>query len=138
MTANPLINTNWRDKSKPVVYIKRLGLPAHTNCNETIASWAISKPLVSRVWLFGSRVRGEHTLDSDLDIAVEIDKSAIQGIDYSGGFATWCSMETEWREELTCAIGAKIDLQYYREGETPTIQAGLDHSSILIYKKATC
>jgi uncharacterized protein len=103
---------------------------------ETIISWAISKSLIRRVWLFGSRVREEHTLESDLDIAVEIDSAAIKGSDHSGGFATWCFEEKVWREELTRAIGLKIDLQYYRNGETPKVQAGLDQSSILIYEKA--
>lgn len=103
---------------------------------QIVASWATSKPLVSRVWLFGSRVREEHAPNSDLDIAVEIDRAAIQGSDYSGGFATWCFEVAAWREELTRAIGLEVDIQYYRKGETPTVQAGLDRSSILIYEKA--
>lgn len=100
-----------------------------------ISAWAVTKPLVKRVWMFGSRVRGDHQPDSDLDIAVEIDMAAVRGIDHSGGFATWAFEADSWRSELAALIGLKIDLQYYGRGETRIIQAGLDHSSVLIYEK---
>lgn len=104
---------------------------------ETISTWATTKPLVKRVWMFGSRVRGDHQPDSDLDIAAEIDMAAVRGIDHSGGFATWAFESNSWRTELAALIGLKIDLQSYRRGETRTIQAGLDHSSILVHEKSS-
>ena len=36
-----------------------------------VADWADGCPGVGRVFLFGSRVRGDHRPDSDLDIAIE-------------------------------------------------------------------
>lgn len=106
-----------------------------TTCTKAIAEWARGKPLINRVWFFGSRVRGDHFPNSDLDIAVEIDSSSIQGSDASGGYATWCFESKAWQCELGLILSLKLDLQYYREGETPTIQAGLDQSSVLVYEK---
>ena len=37
-----------------------------------VAKWAGTEPLIRKAYLFGSRVRGDHRSDSDLDVAVEI------------------------------------------------------------------
>ena len=65
-----------------------------------VSTWAKGKPLVKRVYLFGSRVRGDHGAKSDIDIAVELDPSAFQGSDESGGLATWMFETKGWRGEL--------------------------------------
>lgn len=44
-----------------------------------LAEWARDKPLVGRLFIFGSRVRGEHHAHSDLDVAIELDLSAAAG-----------------------------------------------------------
>ena len=100
-----------------------------------IAEWAEDKPLVNRAWIFGSRVRGDHRDDSDIDVAVELDMHAIRGIDGSGGFATWSFESKTWTPELEAILGLAVDLQYYRTGETKIIQSALDRSSVLAYEK---
>ena len=103
---------------------------------ELLSAWANDKPLINRLWLFGSRARGEHREDSDVDIAVELDMSAARGVDESGGIATWSFDTKTWKPELELLLQDKIDLQRYKTGDTITIQAGLDQSSILIYEKS--
>ncbi|GAB7543676.1 nucleotidyltransferase family protein [Cupriavidus sp. 8B] len=39
----------------------------------TLRSWAESQPHVRRPWIFGSRLKGMQRVDSDLDVAMEID-----------------------------------------------------------------
>lgn len=105
------------------------------NFREIISEWAVEKPLVKRVWIFGSRVRGNHREDSDLDVAIEINSAAIRGEDYSGGFATYAFESKSWCNELNDLIGLDVDLQFYKEGETKTIQIALDFSSVVVYEK---
>ena len=100
-----------------------------------LAAWAAEKTLINRLWLFGSRVRGENRHNSDVDVAIELDMSATKGIDESGGVATWAFDSTMWKSELEDLLSLAVDLQRYKTGETNVIQAGLDRSSILVYEK---
>ncbi|WIV99657.1 nucleotidyltransferase family protein [Kinneretia aquatilis] len=106
------------------------------NLTTEIAAWAAEKPLVKRVWIFGSRARGDHRPDSDLDVAVELDMSAIQGADDSGGSATWIFEAGSWGPELEAVLGLPVDLEQYQHGVTTVIQTGLDRSSVLVYEKS--
>ena len=45
--------------------------PLETSITALIAEEAGAQPAATAIWLFGSRVRGASTEDSDLDIAVE-------------------------------------------------------------------
>jgi predicted nucleotidyltransferase len=100
-----------------------------------LSTWAAKKPLINRLWLFGSRVREEHRPESDLDIAIELDVSAAKGLDDSGGIATWMFDTKTWKPELELLVLEVVDLQRYKMGETNIIQAGIDRSSILVYEK---
>ena len=102
-----------------------------------ISTWARGKPLVKRVYVFGSRVRGNHRPDSDIDIAVELDPAAYRGVDESGGLATWMFETEGWKEELEKLVPLKIQLERYHPEQTPTVGKGLARSSQLIYEKAT-
>ncbi len=96
-----------------------------------IARWAISEPLVLRVWIFGSRVRGDNRPDSDLDVAIELD-----AMDESGGLATWMLRTSHWAAELQALAPWKIHLEQYAGNGTPMIAHALTHSSRLIYEKS--
>lgn len=101
-----------------------------------LLTWASGKPLINRLWLFGSRVRGEHRPDSDVDVAIELDMSVAKGADESGGAATWALDTEPWRPELELLLSMVVDLKRYKTGETKVIQAGLEQSSILVYEKS--
>jgi uncharacterized protein len=77
-------------------------------------------------------VRGTERPDSDLDVAVEHD--AMPGD--SDAFTTAIGEADNWRNELGPCVSAPLDLQSYIPGLTPTIQAGLDKSSLLVYERA--
>jgi len=40
---------------------------------DSIARWAAENPEVRRVWVFGSRAKGTHGPNSEIDIAVELE-----------------------------------------------------------------
>lgn len=100
-----------------------------------LAVWAKGKPLIRRVFIFGSRVRGDHRLDSDVDIAVELNPDHFRGTDESGGLATWMFETGEWRDELQKLFPFEVQLERYHANQTPTIATGLVRSSMLVYEK---
>jgi len=102
----------------------------------SLSSWAAGKSLIGRLLIFGSRVRGDHRPDSDLDIAIELDLSATSGIDESGGLASWMFETEDWEDELRAILPFEIDLEQYRGTDTPTIHKALNQSSELVYAKA--
>lgn len=101
-----------------------------------VSTWAHRKPLVKRVFLFGSRVRGDHAPESDIDIAVELDSEEFTGTDESGGLATWIFEVQVWRKELRQLIPLEVQLERYHPDETPTIVKALAKSSQLVYEKS--
>ncbi|MBN3826033.1 nucleotidyltransferase domain-containing protein [Burkholderia sp. Ac-20384] len=87
--------------------------------------------MIRKVWLFGSRVCGTERPDSDIDIAVEIERLA-------GDSCKWRVFVFE-RQRLNAAIEAllpmPVQLEWYGgPTETPTIEAGLRDNSILVYQ----
>lgn len=106
-----------------------------TDVHHCLSTWAADKPLVDRLWIFGSRARGDHRADSDLDIAIQLDLTAANGMDESGGLATWMFDTDGWEEELAALLPFTIDLEQYRGDATPTIHQALSRSSQLVYIK---
>jgi predicted nucleotidyltransferase len=106
------------------------------NAANSLRAWAEDKLLVGKLWVFGSRSRGDFGPDSDIDIAIELDLR-YGGFDETGGMVTW-SFETDgWEEELKALLGMEVDLQQYRGEDTPTIYNAIRESSCLVYSKSS-
>jgi predicted nucleotidyltransferase len=74
--------------------------------SSVLAVWANDKPKIAEVWLFGSRVRGDHHDESDLDIALVM---AGEGQDVR--YNDWFWAADDWKEELKLLLPVPIDLQ---------------------------
>ena len=95
-----------------------------------VAEWAGTQPLVRKAYLFGSRVRGTHRPDSDLDVAVEI--FTLPGD--SSPFTTWTGEAQRLKASIAGVVPTAIDLDWYGdEVETPRIHAALEQSSVVVY-----
>ena len=101
-------------------------------CKE-LHAWATSQPSINRVWLFGSRARGEAGPDSDLDIALEVVPA------YPDASATdcWFTHSSQWRGELAARFPFRIQLELLDGMSTPTISRGIEKSGVLAYERAT-
>lgn len=96
-----------------------------------VAGWAAIQPVIKKIWLFGSRVRGTGREKSDIDIAIEIEK-------FEGDSDTWTTFvfeRDELKESLQLLLPLAVDLQWYGgPQETPRIHSALQESSILVYE----
>ncbi|BBF94417.1 nucleotidyltransferase domain-containing protein [Blastochloris tepida] len=70
-----------------------------------IAEWARSVPQIKEVWVFGSRARGNHRPDSDLDVAVVMADG-----DEGQRLGNWFALAKNWETELSMLISVRVDL----------------------------
>jgi predicted nucleotidyltransferase len=99
----------------------------------TLADWAARNPKVRRVWVFGSRARGTHRPDDDIDIAVELEPVA----DSEETLLVWLANSEKWRSQLQDKISLPVDLEWFDpNGGTGTIRAALDQAKTLVYEAA--
>jgi len=71
----------------------------------TLATWARDTREVSEVWIFGSRARGDHRPDSDLDVAL-IMTAGTEG----ERLGNWVCLAEEWEVELAALLPVEVDL----------------------------
>ena len=102
---------------------------------ESISKWAMQQPSIMRLWFFGSRVKGDVRPSSDLDVAIELVRPPVQGVDESGGTASWFMIEQVWREELSNIVGFTVDLQLYDSQLTLNVMQYVAKSGLLIYER---
>lgn len=75
-------------------------------------------------------------MDSDLDIAIELDETVVPpGDDSDAGIATWMFEAPKWREEISKIIPLELQLEHYAGKKTPIISKGLQESTIVLYEK---
>ncbi len=100
---------------------------------QQLSSWASSVPCVRRLWIYGSRIRGDNRPNSDLDVALEIDPN---GNDETAE-VSFISTASAWRAQLKPHIPFKLHLQWYdSEGSYVEVQRGVEASGVLVYERA--
>ena len=88
---------------------------------KVLSEWAINKPEIKRVYLFGSRVRGDFTESSDLDVAIELD--ALPGD--SSAMTTFTAEVGGWRSDLQGHIPFKLHLKHLDGDNNPPVKEGV-------------
>ena len=96
---------------------------------KTIEDWAKSEPLVSRVYLYGSRVKGTENERSDIDVAVKLNR--IRGDTLDGAGQAWDIPELS--ERLQRLLPYPLQLEWYDPVQTPKVHKGIMEASVLVY-----
>jgi len=96
-----------------------------------IVNWASKNPAISRVYLYGSRIKGNYEDESDLDIAVELNLT--KGAENL--LAVWLCDKDNWQDELQALIPYKVHLEWYHENETKLVGSGIKEACRLIYQQ---
>lgn len=101
---------------------------------QVLRDWAQANVCIRRVWIFGSRARGEGRPDSDIDVAVEIDAVGRDELAQN----SWMELSPRWRQQLGQALSAPLDLEWAGEVDAPLakIRAYVGRSSVLLYKRS--
>jgi predicted nucleotidyltransferase len=96
---------------------------------EAIRAWARSKPRVEQVRLFGSRCKGTHREDSDIDIAVTVSEDR-----HYTRATIWMFDKPKWSAELSQALDAAADVRITDIGKPCKIRGYCaEVGDILIY-----
>src|SRR5438046_1336941 len=77
-----------------------------------LCQWCLLRECVIQMWLYGSRARGCHRPDSDIDLAV-----AIRGNERETAYTIWFFNGEAWQQELTILLGHPVHLQHFNEDE---------------------
>lgn len=100
---------------------------------KALYEWASTNPDIDKVYIYGSRVAGNFTDSSDLDIAVEIDPQS--GGQISAG-AIWVVYGTKWERELQSLLPHhKIHLEHYDKLYSQRVKKGVETSGKLVYTR---
>ena len=105
--------------------------PDLTRVAAAVRDWARKKEDLQCVWFFGSRVKGSHRPDSDLDIALGF------GLDDNESFNLWWDLSARWKEELALIVPHKVQLELL-DGQTPRVRTFVREASILVFERSGC
>jgi predicted nucleotidyltransferase len=74
--------------------------------------WARDQRVIRQLWLFGSRARGDHRPDSDIDLAIALSPGeAILGLYTAKG--------DEWQRDLADRLGMAVSLEAIDDSNRP-------------------
>jgi predicted nucleotidyltransferase len=77
-----------------------------------LSRWAAQTRAISKLWLFGSRARGDHRPDSDFDFAIELMPKA-GSTDWA--FFDFIQNAGEWKNVLRHIVGTEVSLVPVRD-----------------------
>jgi predicted nucleotidyltransferase len=94
-----------------------------------ILEWAAQRSEIAEVWLYGSRARGDHRDESDIDLAI-----VIKGQDPNTRFARWPDRPEVWAAALR--LSRPPDLQWYDPDANLEIGPSVRREGILLYRSS--
>lgn len=98
-----------------------------------IQSWAKSERLITKVYLFGSRVKKTHRVNSDIDVAIELEKENGDADIFTTALGETDNLEKSLQKLIPTI---KVQLEWYDSSlsnMTPKIRMYLNDCSVMIY-----
>lgn len=107
------------------------------NTIEKLKSIAKTDPVIKKIWIFGSRYKGNCRVDSDLDLAVEVEWIEGQKLGVcENSAALWFVALPRFEKQFREVCCWQLDIQQYAgEIDTPAIHSYLLDASEMIYEK---
>jgi len=90
--------------------------------HERILNWAERHLEIKKVWLYGSRARGDNKLDSDIDLAIEMP------------IGNWFGWHSIYKEKPDLSLSAEAHLEWYQPNEGLVyVGKGVKKDGVLLY-----
>ena len=90
-----------------------------------IKEWAAKHVKIKRVYLYGSRARGDHRPGSDIDLAVVM------------GFQEWFRWHSDYKENRDLRLSAKVHLEWYQpNADLERVGRGVEENGVLLYSSS--
>ena len=97
---------------------------------EVLVAWAEGEPRVRSVHVFGSRARGDHRADSDLDVAYQLfdadDETALTTAVCTGPF---------WQAELQGRLSVPLQLEFADPDEDERVWPAVLREGVLLFER---
>lgn len=94
---------------------------------ELVRAWAAGRPSIVRLWFYGSRVRGTHRPDSDLDVAHLIDRLPI-----GQPAEVFEAVQRVWQAELSALLDVRVHLLSCHTGK---VDSAVRAEGLLVYDR---
>ena len=96
---------------------------------DLITTWASNIGRRIRVYLFGSRLQGVSTEESDLDLAIEfLDHNEVDSE------LLWDELADGWQDYLSTLIGLTVDLQLYLRSAATYLELAVNTESKVLFE----
>jgi len=90
-----------------------------------IVDWAKKHPEIEKVYLYGSRSRGDNRPYSDIDLAIEMP------------FEDWFFWHANYKENRDLHLSAEVDLQWYKpNADLEKVGKGVEQDGQLLYQRS--
>ncbi|MBV2146757.1 nucleotidyltransferase domain-containing protein [Sphingobium sp. AS12] len=98
-------------------------------CVAAIRDWAESEPLILQAYVFGSRAKGVHRAESDIDLAIKV-----YGATVGEALANGIFEKGRWLSDLQARLPMTVDLQPMQDDDIVVTPAVIDHG-ILVFDR---
>jgi predicted nucleotidyltransferase len=89
-----------------------------------IVEWAKKHRLIEKVYLFGSRARGDHKPDSDIDLAIQMDLQA------------WFEWPRQYPKSSDLQLSHPVQLEWYEpDADLETVGRAVKSDGVLLYER---
>lgn len=128
------INVDFPGASIRALRMKQPDIPSAINSEwvEAIRHWAANESLIEAAYLFGSRVKGTHRFDSDLDVAI-----IVAGGDDGERLGNAISCMSNWIAVLQPQLSVSLDLRSAMDDDTIVMPAVHEHGILIFDRRAS-
>jgi len=96
-----------------------------------IVQWAEKHPEIARVYLYGSRARGDHRAGSDIDLAIEMDAP-----NTDKAYSMWSGFKSDFDEAPDMHLSSAVHLEWYEKGAgLGKVGNGVEKDGVLLFER---